>query len=752
MNFKRILVYWLMAILLLTNIIVSYGQQQIRLLDEESFLPIKGATYTYGTQAGISDSNGIVEYERKDGIGMQFSHINYGEWIWTDQQLQVLAKKGYGYRKSISVRIFPVTILAVRSKQTPSLGIKLEYHDRMAHDAAGILNQTPMLNSIRKSGNYGFDPVFRGFKYDQLNIVLNGVQSTTAACPNRMDPPTSQMAPNMIDRIEVLKGPHALRYGTGFGGTVNLVPSKLRFTRQNDAYGRLSSGYQSNGSVLTSEAQIGFRGESYDISLFGAWTQGGDYETGNNQTVQSDFERASFGTNIGLKLGNTQELNVSAIYNRARDVDFPALGMDLRKDDTWIMNARHTIRMDNTKLKSWNTTVFASFVDHLMDNLLKKIEPRMMNARTPASTYNYGARTEGVWSFAKGSLFAGADWRVEGAEGTRTREFLMGSNAGKSFEDNAWQDSYIAKNGFFGEYHLQTGQYHFVFSGRIEVNSAKVNDGSDEFTQVYGDVNQLQVNPSFSVGASRKLNQSTTVGLWLGRAQRSGGLTERFINYFSVGQDPYEMLGNPQLDAEVNNQLDMTVQWLTGKSVFNLDVFASYMQDFISSVIDTNLTAQLATSPGVRRFVNIDKAFKTGFEINWTQRLGAGLQHQLGIAYTYAQDLKREEPLPEIAPLDFRYLLRGDYFSEKLQPELSFRHVMEQSRVSNEFGETKTPSFSLLDVKLSYTISHSIQVSAGVNNLFNENYYEHLSRSVHGTSGPIFAPGRNVFGLMSIRF
>jgi iron complex outermembrane receptor protein len=59
----------------------------------------------------------------------------------------------------------------------------------------------------------------------------------------------------------------------------------------------------------------------------------------------------------------------------------------------------------------------------------------------------------------------------------------------------------------------------------------------------------------------RYLGESISTALWLGRAQRSGSLTERFINYFPVGQDPYEMLGNPQLLPEVNNQADLTFAW-----------------------------------------------------------------------------------------------------------------------------------------------------------------------------------------------
>ena len=725
----------------------------VRLLDQSTFLPIAGAIFQYGEQSGVSNEQGAIEFTYQEGTPMRLSHVSYGEWELDHAGVREMIRIGTHYRESITINLYPVTIIAIRgSQQAPSDKLQLEYQDRMDHDAASILNQSPAFNSIRKGGNYGFDPVFRGFKYDQLNIVMNGAQSATAACPNRMDPPTSQMAPNMMDRIEVLKGPHALRYGTGFGATINFIPSKLRFTDEPDTYGRFSGGYEGNGEILRSEGLVGFSGKKYDLGIFGAWSQGNDYEAGNGETVQADFMRASIGVNLGLKLAPNQQLRLSALYNQARDADFPALPMDLRDDDTWMFNARHDISFNQGALKSWNTTVFGSFVDHLMDNLRKPLDPRTVNAATSADTYNYGGRTEGVWNFAGSTLYAGVDWRVEGAEGIRTREFLAGPNAGNTVQDNAWQNGRISKNGLFAEYHLDRNNYQFVFSARTELNNAEITDPSQEFTRVYPDTEETQFNPSLSLGVSRKLQQGMKLGLWLGRAQRSGSLTERFINYFPVGQDPFEMLGNPQLDPEVNQQLDLTFEWQRKETALNVDIFAAYLQDFISSLIDTTLTPRLPNSPGVRQFINIDDAFKTGFEVNWTQTLVAGLQHQVSIAYTYGRDLEREEPLPEIAPLDFRYALRGRYLKDKLHPEVVFRHVIEQSRISTEFGETVTPSFSLLDVRLSYQVSDFIRFSAGVNNLFDENYYEHLNRSVRGANNPIFAPGRNVFTSFNLTF
>ena len=729
----------------------AQSKEQIQLLNQAESTPIEGATFHYGKQKGVSDKDGFITFVFIKGETMTLSHINYGIWKWNENQLLKLIEEKVYYGENIVETLYPVTVIAVKPNKNPEEKLQISYQDRMEHDAAAILNQTPAVNSIRKSGNYGFDPVFRGFKYDQLNIVLNGAQSATAACPNRMDPPTSQMAPNMIQRIEILKGPYALRYGTGVGGTINFIPVKNKFTTEKNVFGRISSKYLTNGDVFSSEGQVGLSNDKFNISLFGAWSQGNDYEAGNGNIIPADFKRGSIGTSLGFKIATNQELTLSTTYNFARDVDFAALPMDLRYDDTWMFNVKHDITFEREKLKSWNTTLYGSFVDHLMDNLSKNLDPRMMNALTAAKTHNYGARTEGIWNYTKSKLYAGADFRVEGAVGEREREFLMGPMAGNTAYDNVWQDSQISKYAAFGEYQFNTEQLQYVVSARLEVNHANANDPADEFTQVFSETSQIQFNPNFSFGAVKKFSK-TEFGLWLGRAKRSGSLSERFINYFPVGQDPYEMIGNPELDPEVNNQLDFTFKWNTEKTVLNVDVFIGYMQGYISSVIDPTLSPRLPASPGVRRFINIENAFKTGFEINWTQELGIGLQHQMGIAYTYAEDLEREEPLPEIAPLDFRYTLRGSFLDNKLRPEILFRHVLKQSRISKEFGETETPDFTLVDITLNYSLSKLFKFEAGVNNLFDKTYYEHLNRPLRGTTTPIYQPGRNFFASVNMAF
>lgn len=727
------------------SILTATENEMIRILDKETSAPVQNVSFKYGDQSGKSNEEGIISIKYISGETLYLSHISYGALALNDAQLLKAIEKDAFFWKSKDIDLYPVTVIALRTRPEETEILQLDYQDKLDHDGGAILRHTPAVNMIKKSGNYGFDPVLRGFKYDQLNVVIDGTQYASAACPNRMDPATSQIAPNMIEKVEIIKGPHSLRYGNSFGGTINYVPTEPGYTRIFSTYGRVSGGFESNGSILRSEGLIGFTDKSYDLGIYASWSQGRNYTNGKGNTVAASFLRGSFGADLDIKITDHEEINISATRNLARDTDFPALPMDLIDDDTWLMNLGYRIKLGIGSLSEWNTKIYGSFVDHYMNNFLKNLDPRKLNAETTAKTRNFGGRTETEWLFENDRMYIGADFRYENATGTRKRDFLMGHNAGKSFKDKVWQNSNILKSGFFAEYQYNTDDYIFIFSGRVEMNRSDLTDPADEFKGIYDELSETHFNPSISFGSVRSFGDYK-FGLWLGRAQRSGSLTERFINYFPVGLDPYEMLGNPQLDPEINNQADLTFEWNRNNGKINLDFFASYLQNYISSEIDTLLTPRMPSSPGVRQFRNIGDAMKAGFELNWIQNLFMGMQIQISMAYTYGQDLERNEPLPEIAPLDFRYVLRGQYFGNRLHPEVYFRHCLEQSRISKEYGESVTPSFSIVNLKISYDMYDNFTMTFGIDNLFDESYYEHLSRSVKGKDSlPIYEPGRSVY-------
>lgn len=752
-TFKQLL--YSLALLCLWGYPLSLLQAQeavLRLLDKQTLEPLSFAHYMYGDQGGASDQQGLIRFSYQTGTVLLIQHLSYGRQAFDDEKVQQGLTDGWiSVSPDAGLPLQPVTIIAMhpshKVKQEKPLGAR--HH--LSHDAGQVLQNVSFIAGIRKSGSYGFDPVMRGFKHDQLNIVVDGALSATAACPNRMDPPSSQISPNMTQHIELLKGPYALRYGTGFGGTINFVGADPAFVPGFKPIGRLSAGYENNGEVFTTEAVLGFVNAFMNFQLYGALAQGNNYTDGTGEHIAASFARNSFGTKTAVRLSKNQWMELSAARNYADDVDFPSLPMDLRTDETWMLQLRHQAGFTHSSIKNLKTNLYGSWVDHFMDNRLKPLDPRMLEAETRAYTRNYGGRTEVEIQHGMQQLFAGADIRVEEAEGLRRREFLMGPNAGKILNDDAWQHGRISKSGLFAEYRYAFHDYLLVAAARLELNHAEVFDAAPEFTAVYPETTQMQLNPSFSAGITRYWGEGFSASAWAGRAQRSGSLGERFINYFPVGLDPYEMLGNPGLKAEINNQADLHLNHQSRQSQIGITVYIAYLQDYISSKVDTSLQVRLPSSPGVRQYTNLDRAMLTGFEFSLSQKLPARLESELSMAYTYGQDMETRTPLPEIPPLELRFRLNGKYFAEKLMPDVQVRHVLRQDRIAAELAETATPAFTLVDVGLSYAFSNQIKLDAGVNNLFDVVYYEHLSRALRtDPAKPLYARGRSVFVRLNV--
>lgn len=742
---KRVFILFLLS----CNLLIA--QDKIQLIHQSSQEVISFAHFHYGAAHGISDVEGFITIAYQEKQSLSLSHVEYGKLSFSDEEVQGALSSGVLVVQKIGQNYLqPVTVLGIQSNTNEKQALTLEYQDKLAHDAGAFLNQTPEINAIRKSGSYGFDPVLRGFKYDQLNIVMDGAQCANAACPNRMDPPVSQVPLHQMESVEVLKGPYILRFGNVLGGTVNFVSVKPTFSTQFEPILRVSSAYESNGSIFRNEVLTGFKNQFLEWDVNATWSEGLDYQDGDGSTVSSAFSRGSFGTRLALKISDNQSIELKGSYNRARDVDFPALAMDLRKDDTWLWNAKHFWKPTN--YFSLNTQIYFTKVNHLMDNLGKNLNPRNVNARTDAETQNWGGRTEAKVLWNKSFAYFGVDFRRQEAEGIRRREMLMGMMAGRILEDNAWQNGRIDQLGIFAEYHILKEKNEFIFSTRIEQNQANVLNASPEFTENYEQLDKVAYNPSMSVGWIHNFSDSFSASWWVGRSQRSASLAERYINYFPIGLDPFEMLGNPNLAPEVNNQSDLNLTFQKSGTAITLNGFVAYLQDYITSEKRLDLETRLPTSPGVRQFINVDEALLTGFEFSLHQKLPMNLQANFALAYTYGENLVTTEALPEIAPLDMRFNLSGSFIENKLSTELTWRHVETQNRFAESFGENRTSGFNLVDLRVSYQFWEKLQLTAGVQNLFDALYFEHLTRSVRGTNDAIFAPGRNFYVTCSFSF
>jgi iron complex outermembrane receptor protein len=236
------------------------------------------------------------------------------------------------------------------------------------------------------------------------------------------------------------------------------------------------------------------------------------------------------------------------------------------------------------------------------------------------------------------------------------------------------------------------------------------------------------------------------VQLSIGRGQRAASLLERYINHFTVGVDAYEYVGNPNLESEANNQVDLSVRDIVGKFQWRANVFYSFLQNYISAEVDEDLPRKYmpGTEPlYAKRFINIDKAWQTGFDVGVGYSFTKSLSMNVGAYYTYAQNMDFDEPLPEIPPLTGLVSIRFNKPSYWL--EFKGRFVAEQSRVAESFDESASPGFNVFDLMAAYTPVKSLDINFALRNIFDTNYFEHLSRPYKNQTekSMLYEPGRS---------
>ena len=213
----------------------------------------------------------------------------------------------------------------------------------------------------------------------------------------------------------------------------------------------------------------------------------------------------------------------------------------------------------------------------------------------------------------------------------------------------------------------------------------------------------------------------------VGVSSRAAGVTER---YFAFAPAPGGFLvGNPTLKPEVKYEIDAGVVWKINNVQTTVSGFAAYVDDYINS---TQIAFQDVNGDSVpdiiRGYQNID-AVIYGAEAGLVFDPIKHLSLPIGVMYVVGRNKSDDRYLPEIPPLEVRASLVV-YGGKKLSwwGEFGGRFVSRQDKIDETFLENETAGFQIFHLRGGIKIASSLELEVGVENLFNEDYNEHLTR------------------------
>ncbi|WP_333803635.1 TonB-dependent copper receptor [Sulfurospirillum sp.] len=630
-----------------------------------------------------------------------------------------------------------------------------------ASDGADYLKNIPGFSVIRKGGTDG-DPVLRGMSGSRVGILIDG-QEIYGGCGGRMDPPTAYIFPEAYDQVTVIKGPQTVLNGSGFSaGTVQFEKKVKHYTDPD--YNLYSSFKQ--GSFGRSDQFVDVSGgvsEGY-AQMIATRSHSNNYKDGNGDTVNSEYTRWNTGLTVGFTPNDNTviELSASKGDGEAKYADRTMDASKLERENLSLKVIEYDLA-DNVEQLEFQA--YHNYVDHIMDNYTLRSAPVVMGSQK-YSAMNPDRTTEGgkiklttTIPNLNATNITGIDFKKDEHTG---RSAMMRASASAAddamFASPRVTDFDFKQMGIFDESTFKLDDHQKIITG-LRVDKHEVTDKRATFGMLtIANPNYLHKDEAtLTSGFARYENKINDMTYYVGV-----GYSERFPDYWE--RTVYNLESNaarafiPQ--PEKTNQLDIGTHWSSGNVFGSLSAFYSKVDDYIQTRwLGTNgkpLTVPYGMgTTSYSKVTNVDATLYGG-EMELGYKITPNYKVLSALSYVHGQNDTENKPLAQQPPLELK--LSAMYEDNIYAAGVLARFATKQDRYDVGNGNIvmmgmdtgETPGFAVFSVNGSYKYSKNVIFSAGIDNIFDKAYAEHLSRtdpisSLVGYTGEekIKEPGRN---------
>lgn len=728
--------------------------------DTETKSPLVGATIYISDLKAFTTSNANGEFTLKNipTKGKFLVEVRFIGYKTASKLVDLATATNLDFELSPSVIesaevVITGTPFSANSK-TNSLAVVTINREKLAQSAGNNLvdaiSKIPGVSQVTTGGAIS-KPTIRGLGYNRVLTIVDGAREEAQQWGDEHGIQVDQFA---AARIEVLKGPASLLYGSdALGGVINVIDDLV--PASGDFNGNFTTNYNTNNGLTGSSLMLQGNDNGFVYRGRFSYKNAHGYAYGDKVVPNSGFNEANASAMLGLnKSWGYAHLNLSRFNTNIGLVeDGPdGNGNYLDGDGNIITNSEartRTLGLPKQNINHYRAALNSNILLGggqlkttlaYQQNIRKEFEESLaepgLNLDLKSYTYDvkYSFANSGVWEPTIG---------VQGMYQTNVNngdEFLI--------------PDYTSNNiGVFG--YLKRNFAKGAINAGIRYDYKNV-DGKDLFAdgdQVFTAFNNNFSNVSGSIGFAYELAKNFVLRGNAGSGFRSPNIAELGANGRHEGTFRYE-IGNSNLKQETSLQFDLGLTYDAEKVSFGLNAYSNRIYNYIYPGNFGNETIPYLEGDGsttilpVYRFVQTN-ADLIGGEASVDFHLVKALHFENTFAYVKGTNRATDTPLPFIPAASLNNEIRFEPTFKGLSNsfiKIGLTNVFKQDRFDS--FETQTDGYTLLDAGIGTTVKvKNSKVSLWVTgqNLTNKVYFNHLSR--YKLAG-IYNQGRNIsFGL-----
>ncbi|MDC0162962.1 TonB-dependent receptor [Flavobacteriaceae bacterium] len=554
-----------------------------------------------------------------------------------------------------------------------------------------------------------------------IKLIVDGIPETTPDGQSQLD----NLPLGLVSSVEILRGPNANLYGNSSGGVISintLTDSSEKYYRNSGIFGAYQ--YQS----LQKTRILDWNNSSLIIYY--------DKRRSNGYRDQSGYKSNILNLKYINELDNNNKIVWQINYTDS-PYAYDAGGLKLSD----VENDRRQARKNNIdydtyeKVKhlktgvSWNhkrneNSFFDSYFFYQKRDFFTKLP------------FNFG----GIISLDRDYYGLGTKYTKKYFRDNRNRTLVLGLDYLNQSDDRKRYKNDFGVQGEMtfdqieqfkstGLYMLSQTNYDSGLLVRYGIRY-DINDiGADSSSSIVLD----KLNPS--VGLSYKVNSNDNIFFSFGTSFETPTLNELSNNPNGVGLNE---------DLKSSSSLNYEIGWRKSVSNLTLEAIA-----YVISSENEILPYELEQFPGKNFYQNVGSTSRYGLELNSQLSFKGG---RINLSYTLSKN-KFEDFLIDNNNLADN-LIPG-IPSQMLDLDIIFKLSRDRSliisnrligeRYADNANETLISSYNLLNIKYSKEILSSSEIFLGVNNAFNQEYFDNIRINAFGKRYYEPAPKRNFY-------